>query len=125
MSDPDEARIDRIDEVIRDNLPSGPGKPSLVLREEGNLLHVGFRNVDALNTEASEELQDGFRKLIISHEGKHVVLDLSGVRLMTSPGMSLVLLLNRRLRETGRTLGLTNINPKMLEIIKYVHLDKL
>lgn len=69
----------------------------------------------------AQKLDDALEENV--QRGDHVILDLSGVSLMTSPGLGLLIKHTERLRDPERLI-IAGLQPKVLEVFRALGLDQ-
>lgn len=77
----------------------------------------------ALDFDASQRLADRFDDMI--EPGGRVVIDLSGVDVLTTPGISLLVKARQRLHDSGGRMALVPAGAKAMEVIRRCKLDTL
>jgi anti-sigma B factor antagonist len=86
--------------------------PVTIIKLEGNLM--GGPDATSLNTTLHELIEAG---------KKHVVIDLGGVKLMNSSGLSLLISSVTALKQAGGGLKLANASEKILSLLEITKLS--
>ena len=77
-----------------------------------------------IHTEQGDELFQGFNG-IIEKNPKEVVIDLAGLKSITSSGIGKIVLLYKELNKKGGKIRIVGANETIMQIFKIVKLDKL
>jgi anti-anti-sigma factor len=75
----------------------------------------------SLTCEGVEQVNQAFEAEIL--DGKHLVIDLTGVDLVATPGLRMLLSADRVLKHTGGRMVLTGSNPFVLDVLHRSKLD--
>lgn len=59
------------------------------------------------------------------HRGRQLVLDLSEVRFLSAAGVTMLLVVNCRVRKGSGRLSLVNVRAELLEVFRMVRLDRV
>jgi anti-sigma B factor antagonist len=95
-----------------------------VERKEGDVV-VHLIDCDALNDQSLPILKTEFVALVENLGPVHVLLDLSGVRIVTSDGLGLIIVLNTKLRAAGGRLTIVGASPTVNEVFEVTQLTRL
>lgn len=96
--------------------------PLQVLEEEGRVT-VRFPANTALSETNAEELSRQLSELLDRVRQRQLVVDLAGVKMLTSMVLAKFIALNGRVRASGGRLTLLNPNPVVGEVFKVTRLD--
>src|SRR5262245_41847585 len=97
--------------------------PPIIFTQEG-AWRVGHCQIPALDKAATvAEFQAACERDFASNMARYVALDLSGVGQMVSPAVGLVVSLFKRQRQSGGTLVICGLDPKVADIFKLAGLD--
>jgi anti-anti-sigma factor len=83
---------------------------------------VGCTN---LSDDNIEPIGRALNALVEEHLPQRLLLDLAGIDYITSTPLGTLVSLNRRLRALGGGLAVTNVGPKVREVLSVTRLDKL
>jgi len=72
----------------------------------------------------ADELVEVFNS-ILEHASQEVIIDISGLKSITSSGIGKIVLLYKNLNEKNRKLKIIGVNDTIMQIFKIVKLDKL
>ena len=97
----------------------------LEIRHRDDETRVRFPGIDRLDEANSEVPGQELCLLAEGLPGTRLVLDLTGIRFMTSSGLGKLVALNRKMRAAGGRLVLVNPGPAVAEVLAVTHLDKL
>jgi len=78
-----------------------------------------------LDDASAEVVARQLSSLVDGREGQHLVIDLALVGYLTSTALSKLITLNRRLRQGGGRLTVTNVSPAVREIFTVTCLDRI
>ena len=104
-------------------MPTNPTALRVDTAGDGSRVTARFPADTALTESNADEL---YRALSASVEGRecpHLVVDLSGVTVLTSAILSKFLALNKRLRDAGGQLALHNPTPSVHAVFKVTRLE--
>ena len=106
-------------------MPFPTPEPSLEIRflPDHTALHfTGCDSLDECNSSAVSRLLSCLPERVV---GKRLVIDLNGIRYVTSTALGVLVALNRRVRSVGGTLVLANVGPFVQEALAVTRLDQL
>ena len=103
-------------------MSSSPTFPLHVSEEAGRTI-VRFDPGTALNESNVEEFGRGIATLAQRWERQHLLVDLSGVDLLSSIALAKLITLNGRMRAAGGRLTLVNPSPIVRQVLKITRLD--
>ena len=103
---------------------NGRGKPRMVNIEQSEVKGVRVvRLSGSLDRQGLQQIETAFRDAISSSAKDAVVVDLSGVSLIATPGITMLLSAHRSTVESGGRMVLTGINKFMNDIKHLYRLD--
>ncbi len=86
---------------------------------------VRFTGCDRLDEYNSEDVGRQLLRLVEETPGPRLVLDLAGIRYLTSTALGKLVSLNRKVRSAGGSLSLSNLCPAVEEVLVVTRLDTL
>jgi anti-sigma B factor antagonist len=95
-----------------------------VERKDGDVV-VHLIDCDALNDQSMLALKTELVALVENLGAVHVLLDLTGVRIVTSDGLGLIIILHTKLQAAGGRLTITGVNPAVYEVFEVTQLTRL
>jgi anti-anti-sigma factor len=99
--------------------------PSLEVRREPDGTFLTLRGCDALDEHNSQSFGQQLSLLpdVVAHD--RLILDLSGLQFVTSTALGVFVAFNRRVRQAGGLLALSNVGPFVREALAITCLDQL
>jgi anti-sigma B factor antagonist len=99
--------------------------PLIRVRREPGWTVLSLPGCDALNEYNSPLLAQRLDQLPELGTGECLLLDLSGIRYVSSTGLEVLVGLNRRIRAAGGRLLLANAGPAVREVLAVTRLDSV
>ena len=99
--------------------------PLLDVHRSGDRTVVRFRGCDSLDEYNSEAVGRQLARLAEGQPRPHLVLDLSGIRDVTSTALGQFIALNRQAHAAGGRLALANAGPAVREALAITRLDQV
>ena len=97
----------------------------LEIRRQDGETRIRFTGLDRLDEANSEAPGKELSHLAEQLSGTRLVLDLSGIRFVTSSALGRLVALSRRVRAAGGRLMLTNLSPAVAEVLSVTNLDRV
>jgi anti-sigma B factor antagonist len=97
----------------------------LEVRRQDGETRIRFRGLDRLDEANSEILSKEWCRLAEKLAGTRLVLDLTGIRLVTSSALGRLVALHRKARAAGGRLVLVNLSPAVTNILAVTNLDRV
>lgn len=104
-------------------MPSKPAELPLQILEEEGCVTVRFPANTTLSEANAEELSRELAGLSGRKDRPHLVVDLSGVSMLTSMVLAKLIALNGRVRASGGRLTLSNPTPDVRQVFRITRLD--
>lgn len=125
MSSDDDARIQRLDQLIDANTEEPSKGRSFTAKQSGHVLVIRLLRSRILDEATLFGLSDELLGAVESHPMTHVVIDMSTIEFMSSAANGKFLTLYKRLKRDGRVLAFACIRPEIMEVFVITRLVKL
>jgi anti-sigma B factor antagonist len=106
-------------------MPSSPPIPSVEVRREPDQTFLILKGCDALDEHNCRSFVEQLSQLPEALTRDRLVLDLDGIRYVTSTALGALIAFNRRVREAGGVLALSNTSLFVREALTVTRLDQL
>src|SRR5437588_8089939 len=97
-------------------MPSPSDRPNLLVQHKEGGVVVRLIDCDTLNDQSIPRVKDQLTGLIKEEGAVKLLLDLGGVRFMTSDGLGLLVGLHTKVRAAGGHLSLCGVNDALREL---------
>lgn len=99
--------------------------PNISIDYHGPIVIATLEDEKVLDETQLEGLEGSFMPLIEQSPGIQLIIDFTNVKFLTSSVLGLLIRISKKVYETGGTLRLCSINPKIQEVFKITRLDKI
>ena len=95
-----------------------------VLEQRGVYI-ITLLDAEILDAHEIDQLGDDLQKFVGGKQSAKVVLDMQGVRFLSSAALSMLLIVRSTIDSNGGALRLANVNENIQEVFKITKLDKV
>ena len=99
--------------------------PNLSLKYRGKVIVATLTDEKILDEDQLQGLEGSFLPLIKQTPKIQLIIDFSNVKFLTSSVLGLLIRISKNVNETGGTLRLCSIAPKILDVFRITRLDKI
>jgi len=100
-------------------------EPLLRIERKDGIMLVTFAQPVALDSRRIEAMEQEFSRLLASADSQRIILDFASVQLIGSQALGVLLNVRRQLDETGGTLFISGVDPKLYRVFRVTQLDGL
>lgn len=100
-------------------------EPLLQIERKDGIALVTFAQPVALDSRRIEAMEQEFNQLLASTDSQQIILDFSSVQMIGSQALGVLLNVRRQLDETGGTLFISGVDPKLYRVFRVTQLDGL
>ena len=102
-----------------------PGDSRLSISTEGDVIRVEFIDRNILDEGNIQQIGDEILHLVEEHDTPRMLISFANVEHLSSAALGTLITINKRVRDKGGQLRLTDIDPQIYEVFVITKLNKL